>query len=146
MRIRSTAILAIALGMTAQSGHAVEYNFVPGLWETTTTSQLIGVPPEIGAMMQMQMPPQTERACVTADDLQFGAGDQCQYTNERVNASKLAVTVTCNTPLGPAHGSGEVNLQGKNSSGWFEMSIPQSLAGPMTMKTVFSSRYLGACR
>lgn len=143
MNNRSTAIVAIALGLASQSSHAMEYNFVPGLWETITTSEVHGVPPEIGAMMQM--PPQTERSCVTADDLQFGGGDQCQYSNERVSASKLRVAVTCATPVGPAHGTGEVNLQGKTSSGWFEMSVPQSLTGPMTMKTVFRSRYVGAC-
>lgn len=143
MKARSSAILVVALGMTSQSGHAAEYNFVPGLWETTTSSQVLGVPPEIGAMMQM--PPQTDQSCVTAEDLQFGVGDQCQYTNERVSASKLRVVVTCATPVGPAHGTGEVNLQGKTSSGWFEMSVPQGLTGPMTMKTVFRSRYLGAC-
>lgn len=141
---RSTAVLAAVLGMAAQPGHAVDYNFVPGLWETTTRSEVHGVPPEIAAMLQM--PPQTDRACVTADDLQFGAGDQCEYSNQRVSASELRVAVSCITPMGPAHGSGEVILQGKTSSGWFEMSVPQSLAGPMTMKTVFQSRYVGACR
>lgn len=143
MKSRATGILAVVLGMVSHPGHAMEYNFVPGLWETTTTSKVDGVPPEIAAMMQM--PPRTERMCVTADDLQFGAGEQCQYTNERVSASRLRVAVSCATPVGPAHGSGEVSLQGKTSSGWFEIAVPQGLTGPMTMKTVFTSRYVGAC-
>lgn len=135
---------AIVLGLAGQQSQAGDYNFVPGLWETTTTSEIKGVPPEIAAMMKQ--PPRTQQSCVTEDDLKFGAGDECQYENKRLSASKLRVDVSCATPVGVTKGMGEVNLKGKTAAGWFEMTVPEGPMGPMTMKSVFNAKYVGACK
>lgn len=144
MKHLSTALTAVALGLAAQQGHAGDYNFKPGLWETTTTSEIQGVPPDIAAMMQQ--PPQTQQSCVSEDDLEFGAGNECRYTNKRISASKLLVDVQCTTPVGVTQGKGEVNLKGERASGWFEMAVPEGPMGPMKMRSVFQSKYIGVCK
>ena len=39
-----------------------------------------------------------------------------------------------------------INFNGNKSDGWFEMNVPHGPAGPMKMKSIYSSKYLGACK
>jgi hypothetical protein len=71
--------------------------------------------------------------------------EECKYDKKRVNANKMLVNVTCNTPEGVTKGKGEINFNGKKSNGWFEMNIPQGPAGPMKMKSIYHAKYLGSC-
>ena len=94
----------------------------------------------------MKMPPQTEQECIKEDEPMFESDDECKYEKKRVSAEKLLVNITCTKPEGVSKGTGEVNFNGKTSSGWIEMDVPQGPSGPMKMKSIFKAKYLGACK
>lgn len=144
MKLLSTKVAAIILGLASTQIYAGEYDFKPGLWETTTTMEVKGVPAEMAAMMKI--PPQTEQECIKENDLMFVSDDECKYEKKRVSDKKLLLDITCTTPEGVIKGTGEINFNGKTSSGWFEMDIPQGPSGPMKMKSIFKAKYLGACK
>jgi len=144
MQLLLTIGATIVLALTSTQIYAGDYNFKPGLWETTTTSEVKGVPAEMATMMQV--PPQTEQECIKENDLMFKSDDECKYERKRVSAEQLLVNITCTTPEGVTKGKGEVNFNGTTSSGWFEMDIPRGPSGPMKIKSVFKAKYLGACK
>lgn len=144
MKVLSTIVAAIVLELASTQIYAEEYNFEPGLWETTTTMEVKGVPAEMAAMMKI--PPQTEQECIKENDLMFVSDEECKYEKKRVSAKQLLLNITCTTPEGVIKGTGEINFNGKTSSGWFEMDIPQGPSGPMKMKSIFKAKYLGACK
>ena len=144
MKILSTIVAVIILDLASTLIYAGEYDFEPGMWESTTTVEFMGVPPEMAAMMKV--PPQTRRECVKENDLMFESDAKCTYEKKRVSAQKLLVNITCNTPEGVTKGTGEVNFNGKTASGWFEIQLPQGPSGTMKMKSIFNSKYIGACQ
>ena len=76
----------------------------------------------------------------------FASDANCKYEKKRVSAQKLLVNITCTTPQGVSKGTGELNFNGKTSSGWFEMEVPQGPAGTMKMKSILKAKYIGACK
>lgn len=144
MKYLSTTVAVIVLGLASAQIYAGDYNFKPGLWETTTTSEVKGVPAQMAAMMKI--PPETEQECFKENDLMFESDDECKYDKKRISAEKLLVNITCTTTEGVIKGTGEVNFNGKKSSGWFEMDVPRGPSGPMKMKSIFNAKYLGACK
>lgn len=134
---------AIVPGLASTQIYAGDYNFTPGLWETTTTMEIKGGTKEMAAMMKI--PPQTEQECIKENDFMFASDDECKYEKNRVSAEKLLLKITCTSPEGVTKGTGEVNFNDKTSSGWFEMEVPRP-SGPMKMKSIFNSKYLGACK
>ena len=143
MKGLSITLTAVALGLASQQIHAGEYNFKPGLWETTATSEVKGAPPEMAAMMKI--PPVTERECIKENDLMFESDDECKYEKNRISAKKLLVNITCTTPEGVSKGTGEINFDGDKTSGWYEMDMPSGQADPMKMRTIFNGKYVGTC-
>jgi len=125
------------------SVQAAGYDFKPGMWETTTTMEVKGLPPEMAGMMNM--PPRIEKECVKHSELMFVKDEACKFERNRINANKMQVTILCVTGEGSSSGKGEIHFNGKHSSGWFEMTIPQGPADSMSMKRFFEARYLGAC-
>ena len=144
MKLLSATVAAISLGLASTPIYAGDYNFKPGLWETTTTMEVKGAPPEMAAMMNMK--PQTEQHCVKESDLMFESDDECQYERKRASSKKMLLTITCTTPQGVTKGTGEVTFNGKTSTGWFEMDVPQGASSSMKMRTIFNAKYLGACK
>jgi hypothetical protein len=140
----STTVAAIFLGLASTQVYAGDYDFKPGLWETTTTMEVKGVPAQFAAMMKM--PPQTEQECLKESDLMFKSDDECKFDRKRISAKKMLVNITCNTPEGITKGTGEINFNGNKSNGWFEMNVPQGPTGPMKMKSIYNAKYLGACK
>ena len=80
MKLLSTIATAILLALTSTQICAEDYNFKPGLWETTTTSEVIGVPAEMAEMMRV--PPQTEQECIKENDLMFESDDDEGFSQE----------------------------------------------------------------
>jgi len=140
----STIVAAIILGLASTQIYAGEYDYKPGLWETTTTLEVKGVPAEMAAMMEM--PPQTEQECIKENEPMFVSDDECKYEKKSVSAKKLLVNITCTTPEGVTKGTGEVNFNGTTSSGWIEMDIPKGPSGQMKIKSIFNAKYIGACK
>jgi len=127
---------------------AADYNFKPGLWETTNKVEFVGVPEQFAAMMSQA--PTVHKNCITSEDTDFKFGDEsqqhCTQNNQRVNAAKMTFEVSCQGQGGNVNGKGEFNYHDTSANGWTEMVIPQGPAGgPMTIRTIFNSKYLGAC-
>ena len=144
MKTLSTTVVSIFLGLVSTQAYAGEYDFKPGLWETTTTTEVNGVPEQFAAMMKI--PPQTEQECIRESDLMFETDDECKFDRKRVSAKKMLVNITCNTPDGITKGTGEINFNGVKSTGWFEMNVPNGPTGPMKMNSIYSAKYLGSCK
>ena len=144
MNYLSTTVVVIFLILASTQAHAGDYDFKPGLWETTATMEVKGVPAQFAAMMKM--PPQTEQECIKESDLMFTNDDECKFDRKRISSKKMLVNITCNTPEGMTRGAGEIYFNGKKSSGWFEMNVPQGPAGPMKMMSRYKAKYLGACK
>lgn len=144
MNYLSTIIAVSIFGLASTNAYADDYNFKPGLWETTTTMEIKGVPIEMAAMMKI--PQQTEKECIKKDDIFFESDNECKYDKKRISANKMMFNITCTTPQGVTKGKGEAIFNGKKSSGWFEMNVPHGPAGPMKMKSKYSAKYLGACK
>lgn len=128
---------------------AADYNFKPGLWETTTTMEMKGMP---GGMSGIPgMGPRTERHCIRNSDTEFipktgKSMDRCKVKHKRVSRNKLRWSVTCDNDGMISRGKGEVVYSNNSSSGHFEMTINSGRAGPMVMKSTFKSRRVGACK
>ena len=143
MRIYAGMLTAFLLSTVSLAVYAGEYDFKPGLWETTSKMKVTGVPKQMAAMMATA--PMTEQHCMTEKELFMNTDDGCKYDKKRVSSKKLKVTMACNTPNGIDKGRGEVNFNGKKVTGWFEMNS-RGPSGPMKMKNTFTARYLGACK
>ena len=137
MKFLATIVAAIVVGLASTKIYAGDYDFMPGLWETTSQTEIIGISERI--------PPHTKRECIKGTDSLFVSDNECKYEKKRVNAKKILVNITCTRPEGISKGTAEVNFNGKTSSGWFDMEIPQGLSEPMKMKTTFNGKQLGAC-
>lgn len=145
-RYASTAVtIFLALGILALPvAHADAPKMKPGLWETTVTMEMVGAPAGMPAM-----PPQTERRCVRASDLdefvpQSGAGE-CDVKKHRKNASTMTWTVKCNQDGMVSTGHGQSTVSGDTNNGFFEITMTGGQQGPITMKSTFQSRRLGGC-
>jgi len=145
VKLLSTTIAAITLGLISTQLYAADYNYKPGKWEITRTTEIKGVPTEFKAMMKV--PPETTQECISDDNFIFAPNEgECKYEQNRVSSEKLRITFTCAESDGVIKGTGEVNFNGKTSSGWFKMNVEKSPFGPMKIKSNFKARYIGACK
>ncbi len=76
MKTLATIAATFVIGLASTHIYAGEYNFKPGLWETTTTMELKGVPANMAAMMKV--PPQTEQECIKSTDLMLESDKECK--------------------------------------------------------------------
>jgi hypothetical protein len=142
MKYNIAKLALFILGIVSSGVHAGEYDFKPGLWETTSKMEVSGMPKEMAAMMPTA--PVTEQDCMTEKDILFNSDKECKYDKKKVSAKQIQFDVICNTPGGQEKGKGEINLNGTKVNGWFEMTS-RGPTGPMTMKSTFSAKYIGAC-
>jgi hypothetical protein len=142
MKYHVAKLALFILGTLSSVAYAGEYDFKPGLWETTSKMQVTGVPKEMAAMMSP--PPMTEQDCMTEKDILFNSDKECKYNKTKVSAKKLLFDVICKTPSGDEKGKGEINFNDTRVNGWFEMTATGPM-GPMTMKSTFTAKYIGAC-
>jgi len=148
-------VLFIGLILISNQLCAENYDFKPGLWETTTTSEVVEIdaPPEIQKMMQhmAQMPVRTETECIASINSVFNTepepddAEECKTTISRVNSNKMTFEMLCTGEDGTSKGTGEMNLRGESFTSSLVMT---SINGPMTMnmKIVGNGKYIGACR
>lgn len=144
MKYLPRLVILVIVGLMPLYAYADDYDFTPGLWESTVTVEFKGIPDQMASMMKI--PIKTESICLRKDDLMFKTDNQCTYEKNRISKNKMKIDITCNTPQGVTKGSGEINFTSKSSSGWIEMNVPGGSMGPMTMKSNFNSKYIGACK
>ena len=108
----------------------------PGRWEVTSQMQ----------MATMQMPPTTNAACVTAEELKkdpasglpkgvAGAGkDACKVSDYKVVRSVATWKMQCTGDFSMT-GTGEITFMGDTYAGTVNMNMTQGpMQGPMTMR------------
>jgi len=144
MKNFTTTITFFMLGWIATGAYAGEYNFKPGLWETTTKIKVEGVPKEMAAMM-VPAAPIVETGCMTEKDIIFNSDGECKYDVNRISSKKVSMKIACSTPNGVEKGKGEINFNGKRLNGSFEMNS-RGPSGPMKMKNIFTAKYVGTCK
>lgn len=135
--------------MLSSNLYAAQYNFKPGLWESTSKMEVSGVPEQYAPMFAK--PPKVSKKCVTSEDANFNMEkepqQQCTYNHNRVSADKMTFEVECNSKGSSMSGKGETNYHHTQVDGWFNMVVPQGPGGgPMTINTTYQSKYLGACK
>lgn len=138
--------LTIMMTVLTTTVNAEEYNVNPGMWETTYTVEVSGVPPEMAAMMQQ--PPKVERECLKDNNIDFSPDDmakECSFKATRHSASKVTWDIQCKGEGGNSTGHGEVNFKGNTASGWFEMNMQGGPMGPMKIRNVFEGKRTGPC-
>jgi len=144
MRIAITVLLAAVLGQTATAARAEGPAFKPGLWETTVTTEMQGMP--IG---MPGMGPQTHRECVTEKDVNYNPqpkqNEHCKVDQKQKNANTMSWTIQCTHQGRVSSGRGEATTNGDSSSGFFEMNMDGGPMGMMVMKSKFTSKRVGNC-
>ncbi len=144
MRIYAGMLATFLLSTASLTVNAGEYDFKPGLWETTTKIKIEGVPKAMAALMAPPAPI-TETGCTTEKDIIFNSDSECKYDTNRISSKKVRMKMTCSSPNGAAKGKGEINFNGKKLNGWFEMNS-RGPSGPMKIKHTFTAKYVGTCK
>lgn len=139
--------MTLTLGTVSMLSMAGDYNYKPGLWESTATMKMEGMPPEMAAMAMMNMEPKVERECVKGTEHLFEDNQECKYEKKRISSKKMQIVkITCVTDGNVVTtGRGEINFMGETVEGWFEMDMPNA-PPEMKMKSTFTSKYIGACK
>lgn len=142
MKYHVAKLALFILGTVSIAAYAGEYDFKPGLWETTSKMEVTGMPKEMAAMMPTS--PITEQNCMSENDILFNSDKECKYDKKKISSKKIQFDMTCNTPNGEEKGKGEINFNDTRVNGWFEMTTRGPM-GPMKMKSTFTAKYVGAC-
>lgn len=170
-RMSVLVVLASAAALAAGSAQGASLNVKPGLWETSTQSQVSGMPPippeelakmppEARARMQAAMQagmnemnkPRTAKYCVSQEEIDKGfAAEQARHGNEscqRVVVSSSAnaqtVHITC-TGEGETT-TGTINIVASSPeavSGAFDFNV-SGHGNNMKMHSTLTSRWLSA--
>ena len=142
-----TFTTVICLSILSTLAWAGDYNFKPGLWESTSTTKITGIPPELAQFMgNVNKNIQTETECVMDVDTMLNTDSNCDVKYTRVNAGEILVDLSCNTPEGASSGKGEMYLKGTTASGSLVMSMPGGQFGAAKIESTFKGKYIGACK
>lgn len=137
---------------TSTQLYAADYDFTPGLWELTTTSEgtIIDATPEMKQILEqggsLKPATYTNKACFIKFNLLDNAdGDDCPKNIKRINANHATFESNCNETNQPTHSVGEFHLNGKTFTFTQEM---ESYSDDMSLKTTMtgSGKYLGPCK
>ena len=147
-----TKALLAGLVLVSTQLYSESYDFKPGLWETTSSMEIIDIdaPPPIEKMMRQMsnMPTQIEAECIDSIASIFEAdpddSDECKVTTDRISANKIAVEMLCSGMDGTSKGIGELNLNGKIFTSQLDM-IAYRGSITMKMKVASTGKYIGAC-
>lgn len=144
----------IFTGLILASAHlyAESYDFKPGLWETTSTIEIIEIdaPPEIQKMMRSMSNKtvNTETECIENLDSIFDSEpddvEECKTTMKHISSNKMSVETLCTGPDGVSKVAGEINLNGETFTSSFEM-VTNENSMKMKMKILGNGKYIGAC-
>lgn len=126
---------------------AEDFNIKPGLWKTTNSMKVEGVPPQMAAMMEQQVP-QIETECVKDNKVDFvpkDMGENCTFEKTSSSAKKLTWRFECKDGGGTAKGKGEVNYNSTSVSGWMDVKTGGPNGASMRMRHSFKSKRVGPC-
>ncbi|HJT88621.1 MAG TPA: DUF3617 domain-containing protein [Bryobacteraceae bacterium] len=170
--MRTAILIALAAAPLAcwAADQITPFDAKPGLWETTSTSEMSGMPamPQIPPETLARMPPEqrarieamlknmggphttTAKACITRESLQkgldFSRRQECTQKVVSSSASKQQIHVECTTGQGKVKTTGDVTverLDSEHAKG--NVTMQASEGGPqMNMKMSFNSKWLSS--
>ena len=142
----------IAIILASSHLYADNYDFKPGLWENSSTIEIIEIdaPSEVKKIMRemFEAPRETKTTCFKSFasllELEGEQKAQCEREVTRISANKVKVEELCTEIESTTKTVGEINLNGKSTNSEFETT---STDGPykMKFKVVASGKYVGAC-
>lgn len=136
MQHKIIATLAIAVCCSAgMAADTAEVNMNPGLWEWTTEMNIPNMP--------QQVPPTTNRRCLTKVDLvpaQRQPGQECDIKELKTTDSSVTWAMTCTSPQGPVASTGQMFYNGDTAHGEVRVN-----AEGMLMTSKMSGKRLGPC-
>jgi hypothetical protein len=143
--MRPATISRITAGVTlligAMTALAAEPNMNPGLWETTITTEMAGMP--------MGVPPMTTKQCVTKEDLvpdTSRGGQECDLVDTKIDGDTVNWHLRCNSQGMVTEGKGTITYQGDSYGGTIHMTMTGGPMGSMTMDQKISGRRVGDCQ
>lgn len=152
-----TKMLFTGLMLASTQIHAADYDFEPGLWETTWKTEIIELdaPPEMEKLMRSMgnRPVYTETECIKDIASSFDSerdkeneGEECKTTTNRISANKMEFETSCTAPGEVTKTVGEIHFNGKTSTAKLEMTSA-SAEESMNIKStlVGNGKYIGAC-
>jgi hypothetical protein len=152
-----TKMLFTGLMLASTQIHAADYDFEPGLWETTWKTEIIELeaPPEMEALMRSMgnRPVYTETECIKDTAPAFDSepddeneGEECKTTTNRISANKMEFETSCTAPGEVTKTVGEMHFNGKTSTAKFELTSASAETSINIKSTlVGSGKYIGAC-
>jgi len=146
MRIVLIALSAAALCLAA-AAQASTAKIEPGLWESTVTTKMEGMPSFLGGGPHTS----THRYCVTKKDTEFkpphNAQSHCTYHQHALGAHRVRWNVSCVNGGVTSHGTGMATYSRTHSKGHLDLKVSGMPGGKMmTMHEAFESRRLGSCK
>jgi hypothetical protein len=170
MFLAAGAVVLLPMASLSFADDVIKFDVKPGLWETTSTSQMEGLnmpaAPQIPPEKLAQMPPaqraqveamlknrpgaprtSTNRSCQTKESLSRGMGlnNQPNCTQQVVSSSssKLQVHVECSSQ-GGGKSVGDLiidRIDGEHAKGAMDMKIASGDKN-MTMKMTFDTKFI----
>uniref|UniRef100_UPI000B34DC3E DUF3617 domain-containing protein n=1 Tax=Thaumasiovibrio occultus TaxID=1891184 RepID=UPI000B34DC3E len=131
--------------------YADDYDFKPGLWEISSTNEIIEIeaPPAVENGIR-NMPKQVENVCIEDPTVMYepepGEQGECNVDIERKSANKLVFESFCTDPYsdGSVKTVGELNLSGDTLTMLTEHNV-SDVGFSMKMETLSHGKYIGAC-
>jgi hypothetical protein len=134
-------VIAIVSLITLPLGTALaEPDFIPGKWEVTTTTEMVGVPGMAG-----MVPPVTHTQCLTKGELVPRSGqssEECNISDIKINGDSVSWKMTCSGRNGEMDGTGTVTYKGDTMTGMMNMVMK---GAGMQIKNTISGKRIGAC-
>jgi len=128
-------LAALSVRVSAQE-KAVNLN--PGLWEITSTVEMVGMP--VGAP-----PPMTYTQCITPEDLvprNQGDSEACEVSDVNIDGNTVSWKISCSGQGGGMEGTGTITYDGDSMEGMMEMVMPSM---NMEMKNTLEGTRVGEC-
>lgn len=139
-RMKATTLFAVMTMAVATAAQAAP-NVRPGLWETTVTSNIPGMP--------MAPPPMTHQSCITKDDLvprDKKTPDQCSRMDHKIEGDTVTWSVECEQNGMKTVGTGHITYVGDTFTGTIEMNMQGGPGGAMKMTQQMQGRRIGDCK
>lgn len=133
--LAGSSILAIASAQAVAAGVPIE----PGQWQIKTAMTM----PMISGERLHEL-----TQCISTDSIDpvemMGNSNECEVTEQDVSGETVTWKMSCNTPDGPASGSGSFTSEGANAHG--SMKIEFTVQGQtLEMNTRWEGERIGSC-
>ena len=137
MSLRKPASTLAALCLAGAASAAPDVQ--PGLWETTVTTEMPGMP--------MAIPPMTTRSCIQDTDLVPDTrqpGQECELIEHSVEGNRVSWQIRCSSEGTIIIGNGELTYAGDTYTGEVRMNMQQG-GQSMQMTQSLQGRRIGEC-